>query len=76
MGALSDGKDNATCEEVSGLYYQYGNPLGYAYEDFYNQGYKGYEFNGRGIATQQYALAFNPNKPILNVTPGEGKDYY
>lgn len=76
MGALSNGSDSATCEEVSGLYYQYGNPIGYTYEDFYNQGYQGYEFNGRGIATQQYALALNPNKPILNVTPGEGQDFY
>ena len=76
MGAISDGSDNATCEELSGLYYQYGNPIGYTYEDFYNQGYQGYEFNGRGLATLQYSLALNPNKPTLNVTPGEGKDFY
>ena len=75
MGAISDGTDNATCEELSGLYYQYGNPIGYTFEDFYNEGYQGYLFNSRGIATQQYSLALNPTKPTLNVTPApESKD--
>ena len=67
MGAISDGTDNATCEEVSGLYYQYGNPLGYTYEDFYNQGHQGYEVNLGAAGTMQYALALNPNKPTLNI---------
>ncbi|MBO4416586.1 MAG: fimbrillin family protein [Bacteroidales bacterium] len=75
MGAISDGTDNATCEELSGLYYQYGNPIGYTFEDFYNEGYQGYLFNGRGIATMQYSLALNPTKPTLNVTAAaESKD--
>ncbi|MBR3743487.1 MAG: Ig domain-containing protein [Bacteroidales bacterium] len=80
LGAISDGSDSATCEEMSGLYYQFGNPIGYTWEEF-NQGVcinRREEDMDGATATMKKALADNPNCPNLNCIgePFSTGDYY
>lgn len=80
IGAISDGSDSATCEEMSGLYYQFGNPIGYTWEEF-NQGVcinRREEDMDGATATMKKALADNPNCPNLNCIgePFSTGDYY
>ena len=78
LGATSSGSVLPnSIEEVAGLYYQYGNPLGYTWEEFEN----GVLAQMNGSATMKHALADFPNNPNLNCTVNErglpnGGDYY
>ncbi|MBR3743535.1 MAG: fimbrillin family protein [Bacteroidales bacterium] len=78
LGATSSGSVLPnSIEDVAGLYYQYGNPLGYTWEEFEN----GVLAQMNGSATMKHALADFPNNPNLNCTVNErglpnGGDYY
>ncbi len=78
LGATSSGSILPnSIEEVAGLYYQYGNPIGYTWEEFEN----GVLAQMNGSATMKHALADFPNNPNLNCTVNErglpnGGDYY
>ncbi|MBO4416582.1 MAG: hypothetical protein J5801_00510 [Bacteroidales bacterium] len=87
LGALSNGSVLPTSiEEVCGLSYQFGNPLGYTWEEFENGIYTkrlGYEYpDYPDKATLKSALADNPNRPNLNChatdpsDPSHGGDYH
>ena len=79
LGATSSGSVLPnSIEEVAGLYYQYGNPIGYTWEEYENGGVLA-QMNGS--ATMKHALADFPNNPNLNCTVNErglpnGGDYY
>ena len=87
LGAFSDGSVLPTSiEEVCGLSYQFGNPLGYTWEEFENGIFTkrlGFEYpDWPDKASLKSALADNPNRPNLNCTatnaedPSHGGDYH
>ena len=65
LGAISDGSDATSIDDVAGLYYQFGNPLGYTWKEFENGILEASRNMG---ATMKSALADNPNAPNMNVT--------
>ncbi|MBQ7253313.1 MAG: hypothetical protein IJS30_01400, partial [Bacteroidales bacterium] len=65
LGATSDGSVLPnSIEEVAGLYYQFGNPIGYTWEEFEN----GICEEARNAAASMTAALKSPNRPNLNVT--------
>ena len=71
LGAFSDGSVLPTSiDEVCGLSYQFGNPLGYTWEEFENGIFRqrlGISVEGAtDLATLKSALADYPNQPNLN----------
>ena len=69
LGATTDGSDSNDIEAMSGLYYQFGNPIGYEFEDFTKASE---DPTGQEVGTMKRALADNPDYPTLDIT----KDYY